>query len=76
MAEIAITSAATLKTSEGPADAFRLNDVTGVAVTVPLAEGEKCQRSWKITKDVGADPEFPGITARDAQAVREWRARQ
>ena len=76
LAEIAITSAATLKTSEGPADAFRLNDVTGVAVTVPLAEGEKCQRSWKITKDVGADPEFPGITARDAQAVREWRARQ
>ncbi|MDX2266385.1 MAG: isoleucine--tRNA ligase [Hyphomicrobiales bacterium] len=73
-AEIAITSAATLKTSKAPADAFRLDGVRGVAVAPKLAQGRKCARSWRITKDVGADPEFPDITPRDAQAVREWDA--
>ena len=40
LAEICITSAATLAEGEGPADAFRLDDVRGVAV-VPVA------RAWK-----------------------------
>src|SRR5471032_1721508 len=56
LAEICITSAATLRDGEGPADAFRLPDVQGVAVVVNLAEGRKCARSWKISHDVGADP--------------------
>jgi isoleucyl-tRNA synthetase len=37
-----------------------------------LAEGEKCARSWRITKDVGSDPAFPTLSARDAAAVREF----
>ena len=36
---------------EGPADAFRLPDVPGVAVVPNLAEGRKCARSWKISHD-------------------------
>ena len=47
-------------------------DVAGVAVVSERARGRKCARSWKISEDVGADPEFPDITPRDAQAVREW----
>ena len=39
LAEVAITSAATLVEGEGPPDAFRLDDVKGVAVEVRLAEG-------------------------------------
>ena len=39
LAEVCITSAATLADGEGPADAFRLPDVPGVAVVVNLAEG-------------------------------------
>jgi isoleucyl-tRNA synthetase len=72
LAEVCITSAATLVEGEGPKDAFKLDDVPGVAVVTNLAEGKKCARSWKITADVGADPQFPDVTPRDAQALREW----
>jgi isoleucyl-tRNA synthetase len=75
LAEVAITSAATLIEGEGPQDAFRLPDVKGVAVVFKPAEGRKCARSWKILPEVGSDPEFPDITLRDAEAVREWQAR-
>jgi isoleucyl-tRNA synthetase len=76
LAEIAITSDLTLRPEEGPDDAFRLDDVKGVAVVSKLAEGRKCARSWKITPEVGADPDFPDITPRDADAVREWERRK
>ena len=44
LAEISITSGATLVDGEGPADAFRLEDVSGVAVVPVLATGKKCAR--------------------------------
>ena len=72
LAEACITSAATLVKGEGPADAFRLPDVAGVAVVPNLAEGTKCARSWKILTTIGADPEYPDVSPRDAQALREW----
>jgi isoleucyl-tRNA synthetase len=72
LAELCITSGATLVEGEGPADAFRLPDVPGVAVVPQLAEGRKCARSWKISPAVGLDPQFPDVTPRDAQALREW----
>ena len=72
LAEVCITSAATLANGEGPADAFRMPEISGVAVVVNLAEGRKCARSWKITHTVGADPQYPDVTPRDAQALREW----
>ena len=72
LAEICITSGATLVEGEGPAAAFRLPDVTGVAVVPELAQGTKCARSWKISPAVGTDPQFPDVTPRDAQALREW----
>ena len=75
LAEISITSGATLIAGEGPADAFRLDSVKGVAVVFKPAEGTKCARSWKISGEVGSDPEFPDITPRDAEAVREWQTR-
>ena len=43
----------------------------GVVVVVKRAEGMKCARSWRITKDVGSDPAYPDLSARDAAAVRE-----
>jgi isoleucyl-tRNA synthetase len=72
LAEICITSNATLAEGEGPADAFRLDDVRGVAVEPLRAHGRKCARSWKITESVGEDPQYPEVTPRDAQALREW----
>ncbi len=74
LAEVSITSAATLVQGEGPAGAFRLDDVSGVAVEVRLAEGRKCARSWKISSAVGSDPAHPDVSPRDAQALREWEA--
>ena len=59
---------------DGPADAFRLDDIKGVAVEVRLAEGRKCARSWKILPSVGSDPVYPDVSPRDAQALREWDA--
>jgi isoleucyl-tRNA synthetase len=72
LAEVSITSAATLVEAEGPPGAFRLDDMAGVAVEVRLAQGKKCARSWKILASVGSDPAYPDVSPRDAQALREW----
>jgi isoleucyl-tRNA synthetase len=74
LAELCITSAATLVEGEGPPSAFRLDDVRGVAVEPQRAQGRKCARSWKMSEAVGLDPQFPEVTPRDANALREWEA--
>jgi isoleucyl-tRNA synthetase len=74
LAEVCITSNAMMTDDEAPAGAFRLNDVSGVAVAVEKAVGTKCARSWKILPTVGEDPEYPDVSPRDAQALREWKA--
>lgn len=74
LAEICITSGATLVEGEGPSDAFRLDEIRGVAVEPKLALGKKCARSWKVLESVGADPDYPDVSPRDAQALREWEA--
>jgi isoleucyl-tRNA synthetase len=74
LAELCITSGAALVEGDGPPEAFRLPDVPGVAVVPELAQGKKCARSWKISPSVGLDPQFPDVTPRDAQALREWEA--
>ena len=73
-AELCITSAVTLKTGEGPAEAFRLPDAPGVAVVVEKAPGVKCARSWKYFDPLTAYRKYPDITPRDADAVAAWDA--
>ncbi len=73
-AEICITSGIGVTDAEAPADAFTLDDVKGVAVVPVRAEGGKCARSWRYTTDVGSDPEFPEVSARDAAALHELKA--
>jgi isoleucyl-tRNA synthetase len=68
-AEIAITSGIVIAAFPAPTGAFALADTPGVAVVPGLAEGQKCARSWKITRDVGDDAEFPDVSARDAAAL-------
>jgi isoleucyl-tRNA synthetase len=72
LAEVCITSGLELVAGAPPAGAFTLPDVAGVAVVPERAAGRKCARSWRITQDVGADPAFPELSARDAAAVREF----
>ena len=72
LAELCITSGAALVEGEGPADAFRLPDVPASPSCRNWRKGRKCARSWKISPAVGLDPQFPDVTPRDAQALREW----
>jgi isoleucyl-tRNA synthetase len=73
LAEICITSSYEVQEGEAPAGAFTLDQVPGVAVVVEKAVGTKCARSWKILPTVGEDPEYPDVSPRDAQALREWK---
>jgi isoleucyl-tRNA synthetase len=74
LAEVCITSNAMVTNDDAPANAFKLGDVQGVAVVVEKAAGTKCARSWKILPTVGEDAEYPDVSPRDAQALREWKA--
>ncbi|MFZ5790541.1 MAG: isoleucine--tRNA ligase [Pseudomonadota bacterium] len=69
LAEIAITSAATLTAEPIPAGAFTLPDVPDVGVVVAPAEGEKCERCWKHLPDRGSHAAHPTLCGRCADAV-------
>ncbi len=71
MAEVCITSGIEVIAGALPSDAVVASDVKSVGVIPKRAEGKKCARSWRITKDVGSDPAYPDLSARDAAAMRE-----
>lgn len=52
VAELAITSGAEIITAQPPAQAFTLEDVDHVGVVVNPAEGDKCQRCWRVLPEV------------------------
>ena len=56
LAELAITSAVTVVVGEAPAEAWRLEEVPGVAVVPGLADGRRCERCWQVLPEVGAQP--------------------
>lgn len=63
-----------------PAEIFRTSGAElqvgeALEVTVNLADHPKCARSWRRVPDVGSDPAYPDLSARDADAVRWWDAR-
>lgn len=51
--DLCITSDVVLTNDPLPAEAFRMPEVEGVGVVFEKADGEKCQRCWKILPDVG-----------------------
>ena len=69
-AELFITSGATFIADKGPENSFSLEDVKDVWVLTENAQGEKCERCWKVLPDVGADKDHPGTCGRCADAVR------
>jgi isoleucyl-tRNA synthetase len=74
LAEVAITSDLLLSPDAPPDGAFALREVPGVAAVVELAGDrglKRCARSWRWTADVGSDPAYPDVSARDAAALRE-----
>jgi isoleucyl-tRNA synthetase len=70
-AEVCITSAIAVSAGDAPDGAFKLADVASVGIIPKRAVGKKCARSWRFTEDVGSDPKYPDLSARDAAAMRE-----
>jgi isoleucyl-tRNA synthetase len=71
-AEIFRTSAATIVPGDGPAGAFRLDEVAGVAAEARPADGHKCARCWRVLPEVKA-PAF--LCERCEEAVEVWDTR-
>jgi isoleucyl-tRNA synthetase len=55
--------------------AVRMDDER-VWPSVRVIELPKCARSWRRVPDVGSDPDYPDLSARDADAVRWWDAQR
>ena len=72
LAEICITSSFELINKKPDSKCFVLDEEHEIGVIVRIAKGNKCQRSWKVTEDVGLDAEYPELSKRDADAVREF----
>lgn len=68
-AEVCITSAIELTAEDPGAEAYRYDEVPGVAVVIRLAPGEKCERCWRVLPEVGSNAEVPKTCGRCAEAV-------
>ena len=74
-AEVCITSDIAVEFGTAiPEAAFRLSETPDVGVVVERARGVKCPRSWRYFDPATASPDFPDVTPRDAEALRELKA--
>ncbi len=63
---------------DAPADALataQLEECPSFAVRVRKADGEKCERCWMYSKELGADPERPTLCPRCTAVMKELEAR-
>jgi isoleucyl-tRNA synthetase len=77
LAELSITSDATLVIAQPPAGAFMLDEVKDVGVIVNPAKGEKCERCWKVSPDVGvvdSEKVYPNLCTRCHDVVSKQSA--
>jgi isoleucyl-tRNA synthetase len=71
-AEVCITSDIAIEFGTPmPGTAFRLPEAPDVGIVVERAHGVKCARSWRYFDPATASPDFPDVTPRDAEALRE-----
>ncbi|MFK7939861.1 MAG: isoleucine--tRNA ligase [Roseovarius sp.] len=70
LADVCITSDISLTGDPAPDAAFRMPEVEGMSVVFDHAEGEKCQRCWKILPDVGQHS-HAGVCGRCSEALGE-----
>lgn len=68
MDEVCITSGMLVIEGPPPEGCFTLPEVAGVGVMPRVAEGEKCQRCWKVLHEVGKFKN-PGVCGRCSDAV-------
>ena len=67
-ADVCITSAITVTAGDMPEGAYALDDVPGIGVVFAKAEGEKCERCWRVLPEVGTH-KHDGLCGRCADAV-------
>jgi isoleucyl-tRNA synthetase len=75
IAEMSIVSQSTLLKGDIPEDAFKLLEVPGVGVHVSLADGQKCERCWKILPEVGNDKAHETLCQRCVSAVSTFESK-
>ena len=57
--------------AEAPATALQDNDVPGLAVGVAKADGEKCERCWIYSTELGQDAAHPTLCPRCTAVMKE-----
>jgi isoleucyl-tRNA synthetase len=67
--ELFIVSTVILKEGEAPANAFISDELSNFAVVIKQAPGEKCERCWVYTEEIGVNPEHPTLCPRCAVAI-------
>jgi isoleucyl-tRNA synthetase len=72
VAEIGITSDATLIAEDPPEGAFTLEDVAGIGVVPEKASGEKCVRCFKVLPEVGTISGHEEVCNRCADAANHF----
>ena len=68
-ADLSISSSITLVVGPVPKDAFKLADSEGIGVIIELAQGQKCERCWKVLPEVGSHTDHPELCHRCHDAV-------
>ncbi len=71
-AEVTIASTISLKVGNGPVDAFRISEVSGVSVEPTRTTDEKCDRCWRHLPDIGTIEAHPSLCGRCADAVSSY----
>ncbi len=69
LAELFITSAAEFVDGPLLRAGYRLADIPGIEVQVEIAQGEKCERCWKVLEEVGDNPAHSTVCRRCADAA-------
>ena len=56
--------------ADAPQDAYSDSEVSGLAISVEKARGEKCERCWIYSTELGADPAHPTLCPRCAAVLK------
>ncbi|MBI9078356.1 MAG: isoleucine--tRNA ligase [Pseudodesulfovibrio sp.] len=69
--EFFIVSKLTLEDiANAPADAFQSDEVENLKISVEPATGDKCERCWRISEDLGTDAQFPDACPRCTEVLK------
>ena len=70
-AELSITSNANIIIGKSTASAFKIDSISGVGVVVSNADGEKCNRCWKVLREVSDSSREDKICIRCENVVKD-----